>query len=176
MIFNLLEQFITENFGGEKYEEILAASDLRTQDPFVWPGTYPDEDLSALVIKTAEATGTSVPRGLYAFGKFCFSKLADRYPMFVEPHDHPKEFLKTIGDIHNVELRKLCSDAAPPQFTFEDPSASHLIIRYSSRRKLCRLTEGLIDGVADYYESPIKHEQKACMLEGHNFCEFHLVF
>ena len=58
IIFNLPEEFVVETFGVDAYEEILAASELRTTDPVVGPGTYPDEDLLALVGKTVERLGT----------------------------------------------------------------------------------------------------------------------
>ncbi|MFQ5586426.1 MAG: heme NO-binding domain-containing protein, partial [Thermodesulfobacteriota bacterium] len=58
----------------------------------------------------------------------------------------------------------------------EEPSADRLIITYKSRRKLCLFMEGLIDGVADYYSSPITYEQRICMLDGGEVCEFDLAY
>lgn len=176
IVFNLLEQFITEKMGGEKYEEILAGCPLKTREPFVGPGSYPDEDLMALVNMTVEKMGVELPEALRAFGRFCVPKLAERFPIFMSPHNHPKPFLKTVGSVIHVEIKKLYPDAEPPSLTYDDPAPGQLIIRYKSKRRLCRFMEGLIDGVADYYDSPIRYRQNGCMLEGGGACEFELTF
>jgi len=130
----------------------------------------------AIVGKTIEVMGISVPEALYAFGRFCFPKLAEKYPLFVEPHNHPKPFLKTIESVIHVEVKKLFEDAEPPGFIYDDPAADRLIIKYRSKRKLCKFMEGLIDGVADYYKSPIQYKQRVCALDGGDVCEFELTF
>lgn len=176
IVFNLLEEFITEKLGEERYEEIVAGCDLITKEPFVGPGTYPDEDLFAIVGKTVEVSGIALPDALRAFGRFCFPKLAEKFPNFVAAHTHPKPFLKTVETVIHVEVKKLYPDAVLPCFTYEDPAPDRLIMRYSSKRRLCHLMEGLIDGVSDYYKTPIRHRQTMCILEGGNECEFELVF
>lgn len=176
IVFNLFEEFITEKFGEGKYEEILSGCNLKTKEPFVGPGSYPDEDLLEIVGKTVQATGIPLPDALGSFGRFCFPKLAERFPAFVTPYNHPKPFLKTVDSVIHIEVRKLYRDAEPPSFTFEEPSPDTLIMRYHSKRKLCLFMEGMIEGVAEYYKSPIKQRQKRCMLEGGSDCEFELIF
>lgn len=176
IFFNLLEEFITENYGEEKYDEILGECRLSTTEPFVGPGTYPDEDLLAIATKTAEKLGITVPDALRAFGRFCFPKLAARYPVFVAEHHHPKSFLETVDSVIHVEVRKLYEGTKLPRFTYSDGFPDHLVIRYQSDRKMCQLMEGLIDGVADYYKSPIKQSQTQCMLRGAESCDFDLTF
>lgn len=176
IVFNLLEEFIAEKLGEEKYEEIVAGCDMMTKEPFVGPGTYPDDDLFAIVGKTVEVSGIALPDALRAFGRFCFPKLAERFPDFIVPHTHPKSFLKTVDTVIHVEVRKLYPDAEPPYFTYDDPTPDRLIMRYSSKRRLCHLMEGLIDGVSDYYKTPIRYRQTKCLLEGGSECEFELVF
>ncbi|MFQ5464333.1 MAG: heme NO-binding domain-containing protein [Thermodesulfobacteriota bacterium] len=176
IIFNLLERFIVENLGEEKYEEILSHCTLKTKEPFVGPGSYPDEDLMAIVARAVETMGITLPEALRAFGRFCLPKFAERFPEFMTPYDHPKEFLMTVDSVIHVEVEKLYPDAQTPSLVYEDPAPDRLVIRYESRRKLCHLFEGLIDGVADYYGSPIEYGQRTCMLEGARACEFELAF
>ncbi len=176
IIFNLLEQFVTENLGEEKYEEILEGCPLKTREPFVGPGSYPDEDLMLIVEKIIETMGITLPEALRAFGRFCIPKMAERFPDFMTPYDHPKPFLKAVHSIIHVEVQKLYPDAETPSFVYDEQAPEHLIIRYSSRRRMCQFMEGLIDGVAAYYSSPILHKQKHCMLAGGEICEFELTF
>jgi len=176
IIFNLLERFIVENLGEDKYEEILSACALKTKEPFVGPGSYPDEDLMAIVAKTVETMGVTPPEALRAFGRFCLPILAEKFPGFMTPYDHPKEFLMTVDSVIHVEVEKLYPDAQTPSLAYDDPAPDRLVIHYESSRKLCQLMEGLIDGVADYYGSPIEYAQKRCMLDGAPACEFELTF
>ncbi|MFQ5586113.1 MAG: heme NO-binding domain-containing protein, partial [Thermodesulfobacteriota bacterium] len=120
VIFNLLEQFIAENFGEEKYEEIVTECALKTGEPFVGPGTYPDEDLIAIVSRAVETLGIAPPEALHGFGRFCFPKLAEKFPDFVQPFKHPKPFMKTIDSVIHVEVKKLFKDAEPPRFIYEE--------------------------------------------------------
>ena len=176
IIFNLLEDFIIESLDEEQYEAILAECELQTAEPFVGPGTYPDEDLLAIVNKTVQAMGISQADALRAFGKFHIPKLAEKFPDFMTPHKHPKSFLKTIESIVHTEVKKLYPDAKLPQFSYKDPSDKRLTILYKSDRKFCHLVEGLIEGVAEYYDSPIRYKQTKCMLAGEEVCEFNLKF
>lgn len=176
IIFNLLEKFITQNWGEEQYDEILGECSLQTKEPFVGPGTYPDEDLVAIVTKAVEKLAVPLPDALRAFGKFCFPELAKRYPVFVTPYRHPKPFLQTVDSIIHVEVKKLYEDAKLPRFYYDDPAPDRLVIVYESERRMCQVMEGLIEGVAEFYHSPIQYKQTRCMLKGEEVCEFALRF
>ena len=176
IIFNLVEEFVTTNWGEEKYEQILGKCPLQTKEPFVGPGTYPDADLMTIVGKSAEALGVSVPDALRAFGKFCFPKLAEKFPNFTNPYKHPKEFLKTIDSVIHVEVRKLMKGADTPKFVFQDSGPNRLIMEYESKRQLCPLVEGMFDGVGDFFKSPIQHNQTKCSLKSGTVCQFDLTF
>jgi len=176
LVFNLFEDYIRDNLGDEKLEEILDGCALKTAEPFVGPGSYPDEDLLAIIDKTVAVMGTTHSQILHAYGRYCVPKLAQKYPAFFNQHRHPKTFLKTVNSIHSVEVKKLYADAEPPQFIIEDVSPDRLAMQYRSRRGLCHLVEGMIEGLAEHYDSPIRHVQHKCMLEGEQHCEFELIF
>lgn len=176
IIFNLLEDFIVEKLGEEKYEDIVAGAGLKTQEPFVGPGIYPDEDLAAILNGAVEEMGIAMHEALRMFGRHCFPKLAARFSAFTEGCPHPKRFLMTVNSTIHTEVKKLYPDATPPTLTYDDPAPDRLIVRYDSGRRLCKFMEGLIDGVSDYYGTPIRHSQKRCMLDGDWVCEFELLF
>ena len=176
VVFNFLEEYIEKNLGDGRYDDVLEKCTLKTKEPFVGPGTYPDEYLMAIVAETINMAGIPPPEGLRSFGRFCFYKLSERYPFFVNPYSHPKPFLKSVESVIHVEVKKLYKDANPPCFRYIDPAPDSLIIQYISKRGLCQFMEGLIDGVAGYYQVPIKYKQGTCTLNGDNVCEFHLTF
>lgn len=176
IIINLLEEFISERLGDEAYENILEDCSLQTAEPFVGPGSYPDADFMAIAGKAVELMDMSMPDAMRAFGRYCIPKLAEAFPGFMQPHYHPKQFLLTVDSIHYVEVVKLYEDATPPHFQYKDVAKERLLMRYASQRRLCHFMEGLIEGVAQYYDSPVRYAQIQCMHDGADCCEFDLRF
>ena len=176
IIFNITENFITENYGEDTYEEIIEICKMTTTDPFVGPGTYPDSDFNELVSKSTFKLNMSTHEFLKKLGHFAFYGLANRYPNFVDQHIHPKEFLKTVDGVIHVEVRKLYKGTQLPTFQYAEPSENELIITYYSERRLYSLMEGLISGVAEYFKTTIEQKQRIFSKEDKEFCDFHLIF
>ncbi len=178
IIFNLFESFITAKFGEETYEDILAASDTGSLDPFeiVGPGSYPDEAFNAILAKAAEMMKKDLAEILREMGRHSLPILAERYPHFFDDYKHPREFLKTASMIHQVEVRKLYQDAEVPKFFVDDHGDEGLTFTYKSRRRLCHLVEGLIAGLGDHYRVPTDIVQAECLLTGGKVCKFILKF
>ena len=176
IIFSLLEDFVCDNWGDEKFEEILSLCPLKTKEPFVGPKTYPDSDLMTIAEKTAEMLGITLDEALKAFGCYAFPKLAKRYPIFLEDVTSARNFLMSVNSVIHVEVRKLYPNATPPEFSYQDLSGNHLIMSYSSKRGLCSLVEGFIDGVSSHFDTPINTEQTSCTKRGDACCEFDLRF
>ena len=176
IIFNIAEAFIRTEYGDEAYDKIVSHSSFQTNEPFVGPGTYPDSDFLEMVGKAISELGLEPAIFLKKFGHFAFFKLAERHPNFLSGMEHPKDFLKTVNDVVHVEVRKLYSQAYLPTFTYADPSEDELVITYHSKRKLYPFMEGLIDGVATYFKTPILQEQVIYQKNGEEFCDFKLKF
>ena len=176
IIFNITENFIADNFGEEVYDEIIETCNLITTEPFVGPGTYPDEDLVEILVKSSEKLDIPVPELLKKLGEYSFRKLADRHPGFLAGFTHPKPFLKTVDGIIHVEVKKLYNGAYLPTFEYAEPADDELIITYFSERKLYPFMEGLINGVAGYFEQPITQSHRVYDKNGVEYCDFHLKF
>jgi hypothetical protein len=176
IIFNLLESFIVDSWGEERFERIMSSCPLHTKTAFVGPGTYPDADLFALVARTTDELGVDTHTALRSFGRYALPRLAAKFDVFVRDHRHPKSFLCTVDSIIHVEVRKLFAQAEPPHIWHEDPAPDQLVLHYQSKRQLCALFEGLLDGTADYFRVPFTHRQVACMNRGGDSCDFHLQF
>jgi hypothetical protein len=174
IVFNLLEEFISTEWGDERYEATVSGVTLETKQVFVGPGTYPDADLFKLVANATRLAGLEPSQFLHDFGRYCFPALAGKFPRFVRDHTHLKSFLMTLDSVIHIEVRKIFRDATPPALTFEDLGPGRLVLRYVSERRLCALMTGLMDGAAAYYGEPITYTQRACMKEGATSCEFEL--
>lgn len=158
IIFTTFEQFVSDSFGPEVYEDILDETELQTTEPFVGPGTYPPGDLMALVGTTIAKLGISLDDALAAFGSYSFPKLASGVPQLMEELDSAQEFFLSLESVIHTEVRKLDPEANPARFTIEETSASTLLMHYESPLGLFALVSGFIDGVAAWYEQPVEHE------------------
>ena len=176
VVFNLLEDFITEGWGADTYEDILSRCPLHTREPFIGPSTYPDADLLALVGKTCERLGVSTTDALHAFGRFLFPRLAEKVPSFLHGHVHPRTFLKTVDDVIHVEVKKLFKGALTPRITWEDGPDDTLVLHYQSSRKMCALFTGLLAGAGEHFHVPLEWSETACMHRGAERCSFDVTF
>ena len=176
IIFNITENFITETYGEDTLDEITAKCQLITKEPFVAPGTYPDEDLLEIVGKSCDHLNENLPTFLRKLGKYAFFQLAGAYPAFVKGFSHPKDFLKTVDSIIHVEIRKLYRDSYLPEFVYQEPDPSTLIISYYSKRKLYDLMEGLIEGVGEYFNHHIAQSRELKTVEDREICDYYLTF
>lgn len=176
MIFNIFEDFICENWSVELYEEIFSRCPLKTKEPFVGPKTYPDVDFIAILKKTCEILEVDVEEGLRAFGKFAFIKLQQKYPYLINDEAGARNFLLTLDSVIHAEIKKIYPEAELPGFSYQDLSESQLIMIYKSKKQLCSLVEGLLEGVADYFDTEIKVCQNKCVKKGDSECEFDLHF
>lgn len=75
-IFNLLEDFIVEGWGVERFEKILGQCPFHTQIAHVGPGTYPDGNLHDILNQTKAERGIGTEEALRRFGRFAFPRLA----------------------------------------------------------------------------------------------------
>jgi len=177
-IFNILEDFVVENWGEEVFEEIYdnIHNNLITKEPFVGPGTYPDSDFMSMVNATVEKLGVPLDQAMHAFGKYCFPRLGAKMPGYVEGFDHPKDFLKTVGDVIHVEVKKVFKDANPPDFKYRDPAPDKLVMIYQSKRKFYDFLEGLLAGTADHFNTEISVKREIVATEPDEICEFELTF
>ncbi|WP_343670120.1 heme NO-binding domain-containing protein [Chitinophaga sp.] len=176
IIFNITESFITERFGDDVFDEIIESCSLTTREPFVSPGTYSDEDFIQIVTAASRKLNISTADFFKQLGHFAFFKLAGFYPQFVQSFSHPKEFLQTVDSIIHVEVRKLYSDTYLPVISYSSPAPNVLVITYFSQRKLYALMEGLIAGVADYFEVPLRQTHTLYQRDGKEYCDFELTF
>ena len=128
VIFGVLESFVVDNFGEEVFEEIYENANLQTKEPFLGPGTYPDEDFLELVGQICKKLGIDVPTAAKKFGEYSFAKLIAIEPKFIAGQTDPLEFLKTVEDIIHVEVRKLYPEAVLPKFEYSDGENGELFL------------------------------------------------
>ena len=176
IVFNLLESFICEYWGQDTYEEVLGQCPLKTKEPFIGPGTYPDTDLILLAEKTADKLGVSLADALRDFGRFCFPHMIRKIKNLEVEQMSAKEFLLIVNDLVHLEVKKFYQNADVPHFIYHDNKNDELLIEYHSKRQLCAFMEGLLDGVAEEFNTPMRFHQTQCVHVGHDHCLFNISF
>ena len=168
IIFNLVEEVVTHDYGVDAWEDLL--DQTRVQGAYTAVGSYPDEELLALVAAASSMTGVSVPDLMRHVGRRSIPLLQQRYPEFFELHSESRGFLGSLNEVIHPEVRKLYVGAEPPHFGFSDADDGSLLMEYRSDRSMCALAEGLIMGTGDVYGETLIVSQPVCKLRGAPHC------
>jgi hypothetical protein len=168
IIFNLAEEVLTHAHGDETWDNILGRAGV--EGAYTSLGSYPDEELFALVRAASEITGIDEATVVRQLGEGAIPLLAQRYPLFFTPHTTTRAFVLTVNEIIHPEVRKLYPGADAPDFDFDTSDADVLVLGYRSTRRLCALAEGFIAGAAAHYGEVADMEQVECMHDGAASC------
>ena len=174
VIFNLLEDVVRRERGEDAWDALLERTGL--EGAFTSLGSYSDEQLTQLLAAASAEFGTSQEAVLRWFGRKAMPLLAERYPAFFRTQPTTREFLLTLNHIIHPEVRKLYPGADVPHFDFDSSTPDMLRIGYRSRRQLCALAHGFIEGAADMYHEQVTVHQARCMHRGDDKCVLEVAF
>lgn len=174
--FTLLEKMVVARGGDAAWEALVRNADLKTVGGFLGPLHYPDEDLFALIATASRMTGESVSALTRAYGRYIFPELGRMHASFIGPDMTAKSFLLSIDRVVHVEVHKLYPETRLPAFRYEDPAPDRLVILYDSKRRLCDLAVGLIEGTAEFFGEQIVQTHTRCRKHGAPECRFELRF
>lgn len=173
IIFNIVEEVISETAGPETWDELLILTEL--SGIYTSLGSYPDKELMDLVAAAARLSDTPTPALLQLVGRDAIPLLYERYPKFFDDTPDAKTFILSLNTIIHPEVRKLYAGASCPHFDFVEASDA-LTLGYNSPRKLCHLALGFIAGLARHYGEHIAMEQATCMHDGASMCRIRLTW
>lgn len=173
IIFNLLEEAVGAEFGDDTWLDLTDIANVR--GAYTSLGSYPDEEILALVNAASMALSLSTQDVLRWFGRRALPLLAKRYGDFFVGHTGARSFVLSLNDIIHPEVRKLYTGAGCPHFQFVDEAGSdeavgRLIIGYQSPRRMCHLAHGFIDGASDHFGQTAQIEHLDCMDHGSPQC------
>jgi hypothetical protein len=173
LVFNLLEEVVSAEYGAETWDQLLDAAG--TDGVYTSLGNYPDEELVRLVSAASAALDTPADDVVRWFGRRTMPLFAQRYPALFERHTSVRTFALTLNEVIHPEVRKLYPGAITPEFTFATTRADGLVMEYRSPRQLCAFAEGLLYGAADHFAQTITVKQPVCVRHGDDHCVLDLV-
>lgn len=152
VVFTEFLEMVESRFGFDTVDDILDTAAPPSGGVYAATGTYPHEELVALVVALSKKSQIPIPDLLKAYGQHLFARLAASYPMFTAASPDAFSFLQTIDKHIHVEVRKIYPDAELPRFvTRLSPDRLELQMEYRSPRRFDDLAEGLILGCLEAY-------------------------
>jgi hypothetical protein len=173
VVFNLLEQVVSEEAGEAAWEQAIAESGV--DGAYTSLGTYPHSELQALVLSLSEQLKVEPDEAVEWFGRHALPKLAVAYPELFEAHTTTLSFLATLNDIIHPEVRKLYPGADVPLFDYRLVESDRMLMGYRSERGLCFFGQGLIEGAGRHFDENLKVAQTTCQKRGDAECVFEVV-
>ncbi len=175
-IYTAFSDMIIEKMGMEQWNELLEKTAPESKGYYTSGDQYADSELINMVVLLSEKTGVSVENLVETFGQYLFSSLYKRSPADVSSISTLREFLLAIDGVIHVEVKRVHPQAYLPKFEYEDGENNALIMYYSSKRKLCHASIGLIRGAAEHFNQDIEIDHPECMHNGAQRCKLVIDF
>lgn len=172
MVFTVLSDMVIEKFGMPCWNTILQRAQLSSEGVFTSAQQYPDADLMQLVSIISEELQIPVPDLVKSFGVYLFPALYARRPKQLDQVKGVIEFLTFVEDTIHYEVKRLYPDTYLPTFEHELRPDGQLKLIYRSKRQMCALAEGMIEGAAVQFNEQVQIEHPVCVHRGGEHCEF----
>lgn len=151
MVFTQFLEMVEQRFSMDMVDTIIDESNVPSGGVYTAVGTYPHEEMAALVKALSSQTGIPVPELLQAYGEHLFAALVGAFPHFLEGKTSSFEFLNVLDTYIHAEVRKLYPDAELPRFVIERAEPGRMLMTYISTRHMEDLARGLLLGCFKHF-------------------------
>jgi predicted hydrocarbon binding protein len=172
-----LKEFVVATHGASSWD-LIAQSAAVSVDHFNKMDPYPDEIAYRIVAATATTTGRTTDEVLDGFGEYWVHYTASQgyAPLFEIAGDSLRDFLLSLDDLH-ARIGRSFPKLVPPSFRFDPIDPMTLRMHYISQRKgLCPMVPGLLRGLSDRFQTPLRVDHDRCARRGADHCEFVVAF
>ncbi len=172
LIFISFRDYLADTHGAATQQEVLAG-----EPAYLLSEAYPDERFTGLVERACEVTGLEPRALLRDFGVFTAERTFARlYPALFSVSPSAQAFLLTVEKPIHELVRVAIPDAQPPELAVSELGEHGISIVYTSRRRMCWLLQGLVEGTARHYGETVHIEERTCMHRGDDACTFEVRF
>lgn len=175
IVFSYLADMVIEQFGMAFWNNLLAHVKPLSEGVYTTNAQYQDEEIFLLVNELSRQALIPVPDLLRAFGAFLFPKLLKHMPIDYANHTFA-DFLLEVDQVIHREVARLYPNVYLPTLIFERLTPNSMSMLYQSKRKLCYLAEGLLDGAAKHFDTALQIRHVCCMHDGADACRLRLDF
>lgn len=159
LVFTTFYDFVETHYGADLLDDIIVEAGVPNDGAYTSVGTYPFQQMVALITACSRLADIKLPLLLNRFGSHCFTCWVKTMPAHFAGRDL-FEVLAHIDDFHESEVRTLYPDAELPSFVVESRTDRELVLRYFSCKPLAELAAGVIRGASVHLRDPvtIRHE------------------
>lgn len=175
-IFTSLADMVEDRYGLKSWQAMLDACPLSTGGSYSSGGIYPDKEILCLISQLQEQLDVPLEILLRTFGEYLFVSLSEMHTNYLLSKRTAREFILSIHDEIHRDIEKLYPGTSFPFLEYQADTETSLSVIYRSPRKLCFMAEGLIQGVANQYETDIGLIHSKCMHRGDEYCQLDLTF
>jgi len=175
-IYTAFSDMIIDQMGMEQWNELIEQTNPPSQGVYTSGEQYLDSELINMVQALSIKTGIDAETLIEKFGRYLFKILYNTSPVDISEIDNLKTFLLAIDDLIHVEVKRLHPKAYLPTFEYEIVDENTLVMYYSSKRKLCHASVGLIFGAAEQFNEIITIEHPECIHQGASRCKLVINF
>jgi hypothetical protein len=151
IVFTEFLEMVEEIHSFEMVDAIIAEAAPPSGGAYTAVGTYPAQEMGALVGALSHHSGLPAPELLRGFGAHIFSRFVVLYPDFFTGVSDTFCFLESIEEVIHTEVLKLYPDAELPSVLAERSAEDALQVTYHSPRCMADFAEGLIEGAAAHF-------------------------
>lgn len=176
IIFNALEEFVLENADMEVWNSVIEDSKVASGGAYTSGVSYDDAEIVALATDLCGKLNVPLTDGLKLFGGFLFEFLLSKGPIEVGEYKTTQTLLAELESVIHRNVKRIHPDAYTPFFEYTPHSENSGDLIYRSKRKLCMVAEGLVQGAATYYGQTVAFDHHHCTHNGDENCQWTLIF
>lgn len=155
LVFTTFYAHCESRYGADYLDDVIEDANLPSKGAYTSVGSYPFEEMVALITALTRKSGTELRVVLEEFGRFCFAQWVRYVPAYFE-NKSLFEILASVDEFHENEVRKLYPDAELPSFKLDSRDSEMLVLRYYSCKPLADLAAGVIKGAASHLGETIE--------------------
>jgi hypothetical protein len=160
VIFTEFLEMAEARFSLRALDRVLTAVNPPSGGQYTAVGTYPPQELVAILMELSKQTDIAPSALLKDFGGHLFPRFVESQPALFAGAPDAFALLKAVDGHVHVEVMKLYPDAELPSLVCNDDGPDRLIMTYRSPRRLADLAEGLIRACAKHYGEVITLERQ----------------
>lgn len=176
IIFNALEEFVLENADMEVWNSVIEDSKVESGGAYTSGVSYDDAEIVALATSLCEKLDLPLTDGLRVFGDFLFDFLLNRGPIELKDYKTAQALLIDLEDVIHRDVKRINPEAYTPFFEYTPKTDSTGELIYRSKRKMCSVAEGLIQGAARHFSQSVSFQHHHCTHNGDEDCQWTLEF
>lgn len=176
IIFNALEEFVIETAGMALWNDVIEASRVSSAGVYTAGMAYDDEEIIALASTLCHKLGIPLSQGLNMFGEYLFTFLLTRGPIEIQEYNRSQTLLMDLERVIHSDVRRIHPHSYTPFFEYKEIDDSNGVLIYRSKRQLCFIAEGVIQGLAKHFNQSVQLTHTQCMHDHHAECIWNVSF